>query len=42
VSEGDDLRDLIAAIALLHVSITSPRRSWQKSMSKSGIDTRSG
>ena len=41
-AEGDDLRDLLAAVLSLHVTMTSSRRSWQKSMSKSGIDTRSG
>ena len=42
-AEGDDLRHLVGAVFLPGRSaITSSRRFWQKSMSKSGIDTRSG
>ena len=43
LAEGDDLRDAVGAVFAHGRSwITSSRRSWQKSMSKSGIDTRSG
>ena len=42
-AEGDDLRRPDRArSAPARSRITSSRRSWQKSMSKSGIDTRSG
>ena len=41
-AERDDLRHLLAAVFLLDVAMTSSRRSWQKSTSKSGIETRSG
>ena len=41
-SKGDDLRDLITAVSLLHVAEHFVAAVLTESMSKSGIDTRSG